>query len=1677
MRLRLLSAVLATTAVTLGMLPAGAAEPGSGGAEPAAAATGRALAAEGTGLLPSFGRPGSDLVRLQVGAFDPLADALPTQPGVAAVAESSLDPATAYPWLVQVRDRRYTEALRSIAQSGATVLEVVPESTYVVRATPAQRLALAASPAVRWSGYYQPAYKLPVAAAGKKGILELPGRQVYRVRGFPALRGAVALGSTLDRLDGVTVLDDAGIVVDVAATSRELPAIARLGDVAYVGVRPRVVLHNANARWVTDTGIRDVLAATRPDRLTGAGQTAGVADTGLNYYPDLNDRAHRAFSDCSSDLLPETAQPANRTCKLADYTQKTPGNSTTPVDPENPRTAPLFEITASNGTSPHRKMAGYFDIAGASTSPRDDSAHGSHVAGSVTADYGANKTPEGHDGMAPGARLVFQSIGTTSGGLSTPSDDYQLFRQAYRPRDPVGVPTSYDAADYNNYRPNEDARTHNNSYGLIAPIIDEGSADALDEFVWEHEDMVIVVSAGNAGPDAGSIGSPSVAKNNLSSAASANGRQPMVSIDSLASFSSHGPTGDGRLGPDVATPGQIVVSTKGGSAGDDHYLQGTSMSAPVLTGNATIVRQYFYDGYGPGATGGIAVGSAAAARRHNPSAALVKATIVNGAVRMRGWYTGDDGTQRSMDGQWPSGGQGFGLVNLDNSLYFSGDPLTTWYEDVWRASDKAFGVGGGDVREYKIGVAAGAPLDLTMAYTDAPTGLPAGTPATVNNLDLEVVGPDGTVYVGNNMNTRSSASADVGETSGGDAPPDTKNLVERVRVAEPAAGEWTVRVRGSYILEGPQGYALAGSGRLSAPGGTPPTGAPILRDAPGAPTVSNVAVRRVSADTSMLTFTTNEPTTATATLTSAGTEAKTFADVYNHANGSPFTTYYKTGQVETSADYADRKVVGTRHEILLFGLAAGRTYSTRIEVSDLATTPGKGTATSSFTSPATAFQPFASDIGQLANIADLPVDPVSGTSGWRTATQLYSGPSSAAPPSRYLSAFMFRLPESVDPAKIRGARVELTSGHIVTSMYDTDPRLAIDLLNPAVEPGWGTQDYQAIKNAPADARVRAEAAKLVGNQRYSFTFACSDLAKLKETLTEPVDGERRAAFRYENLVDASDSLVSFEFGFNRRSRGPDLRPRLVLDTDTSGDPGPCDATAPAPRITELGVANGATEKSVSVSWRTDVPSNSTVLFRERGAAAFTQVVNHGLTTVHEVQVLGLDPAKRYEFGVRSTGCNGRTTTADNAGAGYHFFLPPEPPRTGTDYFFHGQDSDQFNKLSGSPTATFDTTAPTGSATKTQTSSSLNVPTVPYDPAAAYWEGPFKGTINNDVELSLYVTTANAGAAVTPPDVDITFFADPENNGEDQAAKVIGHVLVELDPGTTTPVLNTVTVPVSGTVAERLQISINPYYVDTGQDIRFSYDSESAPAKFKVLDPLPPRTGPVIPRVGPKPPPSAGASGLNLAAVPARAEPTAADIAAGSGCGVSPAAGATPAAVSIGVNVQRITAGNKPVLSGVVRDASGKPVPNAAVTVYEKRYNTTSYVQFASVTADATGTWKQVIAPERQTAYIARSGAAQSSALLEFVHNRVNIAAPVGGAQLPRSTVVRGDLDPNFASIPVGVAILRNGRYTFLTKGNTNGRGEFAIPVNLPPGRYALVVYTSARQGTDRGSASRAVVVR
>lgn len=63
-------------------------------------------------------------------------------------------------------------------------------------------------------------------------------------------------------------------------------------------------------------------------------------------------------------------------------------------------------------------------------------------------------------------------------------------------------------------------------------------------------------------------------------------------LGDLSTFSSRGPTRDGRNAPDVAAPGQVVVSTRSG-AGTDPYvsMSGTSMAAPHVTGAVALMLQ------------------------------------------------------------------------------------------------------------------------------------------------------------------------------------------------------------------------------------------------------------------------------------------------------------------------------------------------------------------------------------------------------------------------------------------------------------------------------------------------------------------------------------------------------------------------------------------------------------------------------------------------------------------------------------------------------------------------------------------------------------------------------------------------------------------------------------------------------------------------------------------------------------------------------------------------------------------------------------------------------------------------------------------------------------------------------------------------------------------------------
>ena len=98
-------------------------------------------------------------------------------------------------------------------------------------------------------------------------------------------------------------------------------------------------------------------------------------------------------------------------------------------------------------------------------------------------------------------------------------------------------------------------------------------------------------------------------------------------------------------------------------------------------------------------------------------------------------------------------------------------------------------------------------------------GTPVTVPALVNDLDLEVLAPDGHIYHGNQFN--------AGESVADAAAFDGINNVEAVHLAAPVAGEYIVRVRARNVVmdarrDTPsvvdQDFALVVSGSFAAPG-------------------------------------------------------------------------------------------------------------------------------------------------------------------------------------------------------------------------------------------------------------------------------------------------------------------------------------------------------------------------------------------------------------------------------------------------------------------------------------------------------------------------------------------------------------------------------------------------------------------------------------------------------------------------------------------------------------------------------------------------------------------------------------------------------------------------------------------------------------------------------------------
>lgn len=403
----------------------------------------------------------------------------------------------------------------------------------------------------------------------------------------------------------------------------------------------------------------------------------------------------------------------------------------------------------------------------------------------------------------PRATLVMQSLLDSNGRLrGIPADLRQLFATPYK---------------------DNSVRIHTNSWGSSPfpyfQIAYNNQTFSIDDFVHNNREMVILFASGNHGMDTqprdgvvdiAQIGAEAAAKNCISIGASESYRPnlnlrysrfgfsnlPLASDQvandtrGMAAFSSRGPTREGRIKPDVVAPGTCILSTWssfappfsdwGGNGGDSTYtyLGGTSMATPLAAGCCAVLRESLVKNGNP-----------------NPSAALIKALLINGAVELEGQYIPTEA------GRSPNDASGWGRIDIANSIIIGGAPddhgMVTAGNGSAGFRDEANTLDTSETFSFSVQIVKpGRTLKITLVWTEPPGAW------LQNDLDLVVISPNKqTERHGNhtsNFNYNSQAHFD------------RKNNVEQIAWENIPQGAATVQVRAHDVTSwGGQTFALA----------------------------------------------------------------------------------------------------------------------------------------------------------------------------------------------------------------------------------------------------------------------------------------------------------------------------------------------------------------------------------------------------------------------------------------------------------------------------------------------------------------------------------------------------------------------------------------------------------------------------------------------------------------------------------------------------------------------------------------------------------------------------------------------------------------------------------------------------------------------------------------------------
>jgi len=197
--------------------------------------------------------------------------------------------------------------------------------------------------------------------------------------------------------------------------------------------------------------------------------------------------------------------------------------------------------------------------------PCDDNNHGTHTMGTMVGNDDENSI-----GVAPGAQWI--ACRNMERGYGSPATYIECFEWFLAPTD----------LDGQNARPDLAPDVINNSWGC--PEMEgcvQSNFDIMNAAVQNLRaaGVVVVVSAGNSGPECETVNTPAAIFEASFSVGSTR------DDDSISNFSSRGPVAvdsSGRLKPDVTAPGQGVRSLI--RNGEYRNFSGTSMAGPHVAG-------------------------------------------------------------------------------------------------------------------------------------------------------------------------------------------------------------------------------------------------------------------------------------------------------------------------------------------------------------------------------------------------------------------------------------------------------------------------------------------------------------------------------------------------------------------------------------------------------------------------------------------------------------------------------------------------------------------------------------------------------------------------------------------------------------------------------------------------------------------------------------------------------------------------------------------------------------------------------------------------------------------------------------------------------------------------------------------------------------------------------------